>query len=185
MEEEIWIDIKEYEGHYMVSNLGRVKSLDRYTHRKDGQLCHTKERILVIQYNKRNNIYMVMLNLDGKRKAINLHRLVALNFIDNDDIINKLTVNHKDGDRSNNKVSNLEWDTYSGNLQHAYDELNRPVCRASALKRPCKSINKETEETSYYESIAQASRDTNVSETQIRRLIALECVNEFYYFQYT
>lgn len=184
MEEEIWVDIKGYEGHYMVSNLGKVKSLDRYIHRKDGQLCHTKERILVIQYNKRNNVYMVMLNLDGNRKAINIHRLVALSFIDNDDIINKITVNHKDGDRSNNKVSNLEWATYSRNLQHAYDKLNRPVCRASALKRPCKSVNKNTKETLYHESIAQASRDTNVSETQIRRLIALECVNELYYFQY-
>ena len=181
--EEVWKDIIGYEGLYMISNLGRVKSLDRYIPRVDGKFNFQKGKIIAIQYNKRNNLYMVMLNKHGKRKAFNLHKLVALNFIPNDDTENKTTVNHKDGDRSNNRVDNLEWDTYSENLKHAYDVLHRPI-NIGKGKRKCKSINKLNNEIIEYESIAEASRKTGISETQIRRLIDKECVNKTYEFEY-
>jgi hypothetical protein len=58
-----------------------------------------------------------------KRKGYLAHRLVALAFIPNPD--NKRCVNHKDGNKSNNHISNLEWMTYSENHKHAYDNLNR------------------------------------------------------------
>lgn len=183
MEEEIWIDVIGYEGYYKVSNLGRVRSLDRYINRIDGKINFCKGRMIVIQYNHRNNVYIVMLNKNGNRKAISLHQLVAQHFVHNDDPVNKTTVNHKDGNRENNKAENLEWDTYSENLQHAYDVLHRPVNIGNG-KRPCKSINKETHEAKKYDSIADASRKTKISETQIRRLIALECINNNYLFEY-
>ena len=104
--EEVWKDIEGYEGYYIISNFGRVKSLDRYIKRIDGKSNFVKGRFIAIQYNKRNNVYMVMLNKNGKRTAFNLHQLVARNFIYNDDPINKTTVNHIDGDRSNNRVNN-------------------------------------------------------------------------------
>ena len=183
MEEEIWKDIKGYEGYYIISNFGRVKSLDRYIERIDGKSNFVKSRFIAIQYNKRNNVYMVMLNKNGKRTAFNLHQLVAKNFIPSDDPIHKTTVNHIDGDRSNNRVDNLEWDTYSENLKHAYDVLHRPI-NIGKGKRKCKSINKLNNEIIEYESIAEASRKTGISETQIRRLIDKECVNKTYEFEY-
>ena len=72
-------------------------------------------------------MYQVYLSKNQIKKACAVHRLVAEAFIYNDDVENKTTVNHKDGDRSNNKVDNLEWSSYSENLQHAYNILDRPV----------------------------------------------------------
>lgn len=182
-EKEIWVDVIGYEGYYQVSNMGRVKSLDRNIPKANGGSFFCKGKIIAIQYNKRTNVYIVMLNKNCERKAIALHQLVAQHFVHNNDPINKTTVNHKDGKRENNKYWNLEWDTYSENLQHSYDVLHRPV-NIGGGKRPCKSINKETKEVRLYESLADASRNTKISETQIRRLIALECVNNNYLFEY-
>lgn len=179
--EEIWRDIKGYEGYYMVSNLGRVKSLDRYILKSNGRKEFNKGKIKTLSYNKRTNVYEVHLKRDGKRKCMKIHRLVAEAFIINDDPVNKTTVNHIDGDRSNNMLNNLEWASYSENLKHAYDVLKRPINSTKIKKRPCYSIDTlgNIEE---YDSIAQASRKTNISETQIRRLIGKECVNNKYEF---
>ena len=105
--EEVWKDIEGYEGYYIISNFGRVKSLDRYIERIDGKSNFVKGRFIAIQYNKRNNVYMVMLNKNGKRTAFNLHQLVARNFIPNDDPIHKTTINHIDGDKTNCELINL------------------------------------------------------------------------------
>lgn len=122
------------------------------------------------------------MNKNGKRKCIKVHRLVADAFIENDDSINKTTVNHKDGNRANNKAENLEWVSYSDNLEHAYIELHRPKNRAGLLKRRCVSIDLATNTKTVYESIESASRGTNVSTTQIRRIANRECENKKYYF---
>lgn len=180
--EEIWKDIKGYEGIYQVSTFGRMKSLDRYVTRKNGAVQFYPGKFLKICYNKRVDVYEVHLRKNNKRKCFKVHRLVAEAFIENDDPINKTTVNHKDGKRENNRVDNLEWATYSENEQHAYDKLNRPINRAKYLKRQCTSINKYTNIHTIYESIEVASRGTNISVTQIRRIANNECVNKDYYF---
>ena len=181
---EEWKDIEEFKGYYQVSNLGRVRSLDRDILRKTGSVERKKGKILKICYNKRVNVYVVYLNKNGYRKACSVHRLVAEAFIENDDPENKTTINHKDGDRSNNKVDNLEWASYSENLKHSYDELNRPINIGAVKKRGCKSINKITGEEEYYESLAEAHRQTGISETQIRRIADKECINKKYEFKY-
>lgn len=181
---EIWKDIEGYEGYYQVSNIGNVRGLDRIILRKTGFYEKHKGRTMAIRYNKRLNMYETYLSKGGKRKALKIHRLVAKAFIPNDDKTNKTTVNHLDGDRANNSFDNLEWCSYSSNLQHAYDVLNRPVNSAKVGRRSCKSINKNNNKETRYASIAEASRKTYISETQIRRLIANECINlnyEFYY----
>ena len=97
MKEE-WKDIKGYEGLYQVSNLGRVKSL--------GNNKSKKEKIL----DPKPNMYgykEVRLSKEGKRKPYKVHRLVAIYFIPNPN--NYKEVNHKDEDKTNNHVSNLEW----------------------------------------------------------------------------
>ena len=98
--EEVWKPIEGYD--YMVSNLGRVKSLDRV----DSLGHHRKEKIL--QPVKSNNGYLrVMLYNDGKVKRYLVHRLVGNAFIPNPNDLPE--VNHKDEDKTNNKVENLEW----------------------------------------------------------------------------
>ena len=115
---EVWKDIKGYEGLYQVSNLGRVKSLERYVIRKNNkgrQLIHKK--ILVSCVNTHG--YM-SLSLSKNNKGVNhrVHRLVATAFIPKVD--NKNIINHKNGIKTDNNVNNIEWASYSDNLLHAY-----------------------------------------------------------------
>lgn len=94
---EIWRDIEGYEGLYQVSNLGNVKSLN---YNRTG-----KERIL--KATKDNGYLSVCLYKDGIKKSYKVHRIIALAFLPNPD--NLPQVNHKDEDKTNNRVDNLEW----------------------------------------------------------------------------
>lgn len=113
---EIWKDIKDYEGYYMVSNLGRVKSLDRVATTKRGVVKNTKGKILNLTL-KNNGYLSVMFSLKDKRKRFHVHRLVAYAFIEN--IHSKPFVNHINGIKTDNSVINLEWCTHKENAQHA------------------------------------------------------------------
>ena len=110
----IWKDIKGYEGMYQVSDQGDIKSL-----RKWSGTCYRKERILSKNRLTKDGYHRVSLAKDGKYKDFSVHRLVAQAFIPNPE--NKLTVNHKNGDKLDNRVENLEWATREENMQHAYD----------------------------------------------------------------
>lgn len=115
---EIWKDIKDYEGLYQVSNLGKIKSLERIVEYDTPPYKHTvKEKLRSLSI-KNNGYLFVSLYKDNKGKNFHIHRLVAEAFIDN--IKNKATVNHIDSDKTNNNVSNLEWATQSENNKHAY-----------------------------------------------------------------
>ena len=107
MTEEIWRDIEGYEGHYQVSNFGRVKSFKQKT-----------PRILKPTHDKDGYLY-VGLWRENKCQNGRVHRLVAQAFIPNPE--GKPVTNHKDGNPQNNHVDNLEWATISENTQHAYD----------------------------------------------------------------
>ena len=95
MKKELWKDIKDYEGHYQVSNWGRIKSI------KFG-----KERILK-PVTDRHGYLLVSLWKNNKQKTYKVHRLVAEAFIPNP--YNLPQVNHKDENPLNNNVNNLEW----------------------------------------------------------------------------
>ena len=79
---EIWKDIENYEGLYQVSNLGRVRSLERDVYYQNGTFHHLKEKILVPNLDSKGYPF-VQLYKNGKRKTIKTHRLVALAFIPN------------------------------------------------------------------------------------------------------
>lgn len=113
MNNEIWKDIDGYGGFYQVSNLGRIKSLARNT--KNGH-CK-KDKILKNSVDKKGYV-VAELRKDNKRKSYKVHRLVAETFIYNQ--YNKPQINHKDGNKQNNNVENLEWCTNSENQIHAY-----------------------------------------------------------------
>ena len=109
---EEWKDIKGYEGVYQVSNLGQVRHMA-------GQYgtALRKEKILKQSFTT-DGYKRVRLMLKEKDKTRTVHRLVAEAFLPNSDP--NLTVNHKDGDKANNKVENLEWIDRSLQMYHAY-----------------------------------------------------------------
>jgi hypothetical protein len=107
---EQWMAIAECDGIYHISDQGRAKSYK----------C-SKERILkpILSGSLSSKYFAIGIWVNGKLKMQNIHRLVALAFLPNPD--NKPQVNHKDGNKLNNQVGNLEWSTASENTQHAWD----------------------------------------------------------------
>lgn len=108
-----WKDIINYEGFYMVSSDGQVKSLERYVPHK-GVLRLVKERILKPSTDKDGYKIVILQKLKDK-KTFKIHRLVAIHFIGHSDLV----VNHKDTNKSNNSISNLEFTTTKENNLHA------------------------------------------------------------------
>jgi ribosomal protein S25 len=135
--EEIWKDIKDFEGMYQISNLGRVKTLN---YKNTG-----KEEIRALSLTK-DGYYKVRLLCNNKDKTVRVHRLVAEAFIPNND--NKETVNHIDGNKQNNRVDNLEWADRHEQLYHAYKNNLRKAqkgqynCNASLTEEQVKEIRK-------------------------------------------
>ena len=141
-EEWKWIvyNNHDFTGKYMVSNIGRVKSVDRYTEK---QHQFHKGRILSQRRNSKSHIRSkteyrtVTLYDNGKQVDIEVHRLVANAFVENPE--NKKCVNHIDGNGSNNCCDNLEWVTHSENVIHSMDVLgNNP------RKWKCKKVLQKT-----------------------------------------
>jgi hypothetical protein len=101
---EEWRDISGYEGLYQVSNTGRVKSLRNNIIRKLGKFI--------------NGYLFAGLKVNGEQHNKAIHRLVAEEFLPNPD--KKREVNHKDGNKQNNNLENLEWVTRQENIAHAF-----------------------------------------------------------------
>lgn len=102
---ELWATIKGYEGLYEVSNYGNVRSL------KYGKIKYLKPS------NNGNGYNQVILCKNGKTKQFTVHRLVANAFIENP--LNLPQINHKDENKLNNKVENLEWCDSRHNIRHS------------------------------------------------------------------
>ena len=124
---EVWKDCVGYEGKYQVSNLGNVRSISN----NKGTY---QERLLSQRQTSTSNYLYVSFTIKGMTKQHSVHRLVAKAFIANPS--NKATVNHIDGNKLNNNVCNLEWNTYSENIKHAYSiGLNIHSRSSLAVKR--------------------------------------------------
>jgi hypothetical protein len=115
---EIWKDVVGYEGLYEVSNFGRVRSLDHI----DNLDRLIKGKLLSLTLNQKGYV-QVSLSKRGKVKKYEVHRLVALTFLDNPEKLSD--VNHKDGSRTNNYVENLEWCSRSYNINYAIDMFHK------------------------------------------------------------
>ncbi len=113
---ENWVPIEGYENLYHISDMGNVKSLDRYIKPYRGELRFQKERILKIGLSV--GYPTVNLCKNGDSFNCKIHVWVAKHFIPNPD--NKPCVNHKNGIKTDNRVENLEWVTYSENTKHAF-----------------------------------------------------------------
>lgn len=117
MEKEIWKDIPEYEGLYQASNLGRIRSLAKKRKNGNNSFYYQKDIILKQQLRKNGYLY-IFLWKENNKKQFSIHRLVATTFISNK--TKNPQVNHKDGNKLNNNIDNLEWCTVSYNNKEAY-----------------------------------------------------------------
>ena len=116
---EVWKDIPDYEGSYQVSNMGRVRSVDRVVTYKNSRVQKHKGRVLkpcIIN----SGYEQVGLFDDNGRIGKSVHRLVLETFKPHVNMID-LQVNHIDGNKLNNHLTNLEWATGRDNILHAYD----------------------------------------------------------------
>ena len=144
---EIWKDIQNYEGLYQVSNLGRIKSLSR----RDRLNRVIQEKILKHGSNKKGYLIVVLCK-EGRMKTCRVHRLVAKAFIPNPE--NKPEVNHKDEDKTNNKVENLEWMTRRENINYG----TRNERSEKSQSKPIYGINIKTDEKIEFPSTQEAQR---------------------------
>ena len=108
-QKELWKDIKGFEGLYQISSFGNVRSIPR-PKSKGGMM-----KLLLIP---RNNYFLIKLHKNGVETRHFIHKLVASAFIPNP--LNKPQVNHKNGNKLDNRVTNLEWVTCKENIEHAY-----------------------------------------------------------------
>jgi len=129
---EVWKDIKGYEGLYQVSNLGNIKTLDRYFTNRWGSETFKPSRIIPQRLDKKGYSRMSV-GFKGKLYTWQVHRLVATAFINNPN--NKPCVNHIDFNTSNNKLENLEWVTYSENILHSQKSGRRNNCNKMSSDR--------------------------------------------------
>lgn len=163
-----WKPISGYEGYYEVSSNGEVRSIDRTVVDKKGRRKHlVGKQMKITKSSGRNNdgYYVVNLRSYGSSKVVPIHTLVATEFIPNP--CRLPTVNHMDGDKSNNRACNLEWASYKDNNIHALKiGLRKP--RGTAIVQKDMSGNV----IAGFQSVCAASRATGIG----RSLIS-HCVN--------
>ena len=183
MKEEIWKDIKGYEGYYQISNMGRVKSLERTV--RSGRGCYrtVSEKILKAGDNGHGYLY-VILRKDGKDKTCRINRLVAQAFLENPD--NLPEVNHKNEDKTDNRVENLEWCSklynikYGTGIKRRADKLKgRKLSEEHKKKiaeknrnntkrcKPIFSVSKESGLIMWWQSAKEASRQLGIPQCNI------------------
>ena len=177
--DSIFKPIKGFENMYEISNYGIIKSVDRNIICKDGQIKPIKSRYIRPADNG-SGYKFVYLWKDNKQHRYYVHRLVAETFIPNPE--NKPTVNHKDGNRYNNCVDNLEWATYSENIQHAFNTgLNKSTLGWKNPKanrwRPVEKCNLNGEVICKFDTIQDAADDLQVPDKYIYKVCRGEISN--------
>ena len=160
--EEIWKDIKGYEGKYQISNYRRVKSLNYH---RTG-----KERILKAGDNGHGYLF-VELCKDGKTKTCRINRLVAQAFLENPQKLPE--VNHKNEDKTDNRVENLEWCSklyninYGTGIKRSAEKRAEKMTNNPKLSKPVFSVDKETGLIMWWQSAMEASRQTGIAQGNI------------------
>ena len=168
---EVWKDVIGYEGIYEVSNLGIIRSVERYDY--SGHKRKAKTIAFVID---RDGYAKVHLCLCGKARYHFVHRIVATAFIDNPE--NLPQINHKDENKKNNKAENLEWCTAKHNIN--YGKRNALVAdaqygeKAHSSKLTQEDVNKirqQYEPRSKENNMIKLAKQYGISESQVWRII--------------
>lgn len=161
-EEEVWRVYPDYD-FIEVSNLGRVRTKDRYVPNRWGKRL-VKGRVLK-QHLNHNGYMCIMFSVNRKYVNLRVHRMVATCFIPNPN--NYPQVNHKDNDPTNNAVSNLEWCTRQYNLDYKKIFGTTP---AEIFGRPVIAVNPETSEVFWFESQSEAGRQLGADNSAIAKV---------------
>ena len=159
---ETWKPISGFNEAYEVSDLGNIRSIKRtinqFGHKTNYNRVFSGK---ILKPRTQNSGYLLIwLSKNGISKPYLMHRLIALEFIPNTQ--NYLCVNHKDGDKLNNQVDNLEWCNHSENLKHAYRVLKQ--------KRNSKPV-KCVELNQIFPSMAEAAKKFNMSKSSIYHVL--------------
>jgi hypothetical protein len=159
---EIWKDVVGYEGLYLVSDLGNMKSLPR---------GFTKGKILkpMLQRGYAN----ICLCKNGIIKRVRIHRIQAIAFIPNPE--NKPYINHKNGVRNDNRIENIEWCTNSENQKHSFDVLGRKPAygmlgKTGSLCKNSKPVNQYDIDGNFiktWPAQSEAARELGLYQTNI------------------
>ena len=168
-----WCDIIGYENEYQINQFGEIRTL------KDSPKLK-KYDVLKPQISKRNGYVYQMLYKNGKEKLLRVHRLVAMAFLPNPN--NLPQVNHKDGNKQNNSVDNLEWCEQSDNMKHAYknglqipsENQRKAIINTNKLKQKKVCQIKDGEVINTFSGISEASRQTKISISCISRCCNLK-----------
>lgn len=152
---ELWKDITEYEGFYQVSNLGRIKSVERTVIDKRGVKQSFKEKILKPVFN--HGYHRVTLTKNGECRIVRIHRIVAQEFLGFHD---ELIVNHIDEDKTNNAVSNLEWCTPKENYHHSVEKQRE---KSKKLNKKILATKPNGEEI-LFNSVGECCLEVGISE---------------------
>lgn len=149
--DEIWKDIQGYEGLYQVSNLGRIRSLDRYVHHPKGGERLSKGQIIKPGATRKGYLF-VTLAKENEVRPKRINRLVAEAFLPNPQ--NLEVVNHKDENKANNTVDNLEWCSVEYNNRYT-------------LAKPVLQFDLSGKLVAEYQAISDASRGTGINLSNI------------------
>lgn len=155
--EEIWKDIPDYNGRYQISNYGRIKSFAQ---------DKIKGKIKNGSITQKGYLTYLLYDNNGNKKQAPVHRIVATIFLDNPDHLPQ--VNHKDEDKTNNHIDNLEWCTNEYNSHYGTRSE-----RAALSNRCCKTTSSAVYSVDdngyieYYNSIGEAERKTGLNHSNI------------------
>lgn len=179
---EIWKDIKGFEGLYKISNLGRVKSMAKEWTCCKGGKRNKEETFMSICTNAQ--YYNFNLRKNNVKTFCNLHRILAEHFIPNPD--NKPEVNHINGNKHDNRLENLEWVTCSENIKHAFDKgLKKQYKRGRHYTaKPIMVIDVKSNMTISFPCVKDASEKMKIGETTIYMGINGLSKTRKYKFQY-
>lgn len=179
-EKEEWKDIPGYLGYYQISNLGRVKSLERtivYPPSKyypNGRTRVLKEKIMTPSIDKKGYQF-VQLFINGKFRSKKVHRLVAESFLLNPN--NFPQVNHKDENKLNNSVKNLEWCTLIYNINYGTGKYRKTLRK----RIPVVQYTKDGKLIREYESATAATKILNIKQGYARSILQT-CRGVYKYF---
>ena len=161
---EIWKDIPEYEGLYQVSNLGNIKSLPKEHNLKNGHGYIQKEKVLKPYKNNKGYLQVTLIK-DNKHIKKQIHRLVGEVFIKNTN--HYIEINHKNENKSDNRVENLEWCNHKYNSN--YGKRNKKISQALNKKINQYDLNGHFIRT--WNSQLEIQKELNIPQANISAVI--------------
>lgn len=167
MDNEVWKDIQGYEGRYQISTCGRVKSLSHVRYLGTSGYKRFKEKMLAPVYNQKGYARVGLKDKNHHQRTLSIHRLVAEAFIPNPD--NLPQVNHKDENKSNNNVENLEWTSCKDNVNYGTGVKRRSITQRYTEPN-MKTVYQYTKDGDFirsYISTAEAGRITGFERSGI------------------